>query len=64
MSATDGVNTPAVLTPFPDQVPPAGVKPVKVNAAELAQVERLPPAVTVGSALTVTVVWPLPEQPD
>jgi hypothetical protein len=47
------LGNPAPETPFPDQVPPVGEKPVKENGDELEQVLAFEPGTTVGKALTV-----------
>lgn len=48
-----GVKRPAAETPFPDQVPPAGEKPVKVKGEAVEQVLPFVPATTPGKDLTV-----------
>lgn len=47
---------PPLETPFPDQTPPAGLKPVSERLFPFAQTERLLPAFTTGVLLTVMVI--------
>ena len=51
--AVDGVKTPALLTPLPDQVPPDGLNPVRVTVPGVLQKVSLAPAETTVSAWIV-----------
>ena len=50
-----GVNTPAAVTPGPLQVPPAGLKPVKVYGLGVLHKLASEPAFTTGNGVIVIV---------
>ena len=60
--ADEGVKIPELLTPEPDQVPPAGV-PLRLNAGSLEQTVWEGEALTEGLAFTENCTVELPEHP-